>query len=465
MPLLLRLVRALWIFGTIFASYVFQWALVRVFRRFERDAEGREHEILPPWIVARRRRIDSRNAKRLLGGILKLRGVYIKLGQVLSIMGGFLPRVYGRELEQLQDQVPPTSWANVERAITTELKKHPDEIFASFDREPLAAASLGQVHRATTKDGVKVAVKILYPGIRDVIRVDMRVVRLAMRAYKLFFPFGGTERIYHSLVDLLRRETDYIHEGECMTRMRKNFEGDDTVAFPEVLSELTTDSVLTMTFMEGIKITKFEELDKLGVSRTEVATRLVQAFYKMLFLHRLFHADPHPGNFLVQPTDNPNEPKVVVLDFGAVSEAREELLDGMMDVLQGVFVEDSSLALKGIRQMGFVATEGNRELLERTVITYFQKLMKIRDRTPAALMRANPKDLEALVNPEVEREDLRELMKSFDYPEGWFYIERACVLMFWLCGQIDPELDTMQVGFPYVAPLLLKKQQEMTATL
>ncbi len=112
-----------------------------------------------------------------------------------------------------------------------------------------------------------------------------------------------------------------------------------------------------------------------------------------------------------------------------------------------------------------MAEEGNKELLERTVMTYFHKLLKIQDRTPAALMRAKQHELESLADPEIARREIRELMRSFQYPDGWFYAERASVMMFWLCGQIAPDLDTLQVGYPYLLPLILKRQQEMTADL
>jgi predicted unusual protein kinase regulating ubiquinone biosynthesis (AarF/ABC1/UbiB family) len=463
MALLVRLVRALWVFGLIFGGYFSQWLLVRMLRRFERDEHGKERERLPDWLRRRRKRLDSKNSKRLLRAMLRLRGVYIKLGQVLSIMGGFLPRVYGKELEQLQDSVPPQPYDHIAKTFERDFGKRPEQLYRDFQRVPLAAASLGQVHLAHLWDGTKVAVKVLYPGIRDIIAVDMRVIRLAMHVYQWFFPFGGITRVHDSLVDLLRRETDYEHEGRCMTRMAANFADDETILFPRVIDDLTTKDVLTMTFMEGFKITKFDEYDRHGIDREAVARKLVQCFYKQLLVDRFFHADPHPGNFLVQPGPSPDEPRIVVLDFGAISEVRDELVDGMIDILQGFLTEDSELALAGFRRMGFVGETGNKELLEKTVITYFQKLLKVKDRTAGALMRAKPQELERLADPEVERTELRELMKSFNYPEGWFYAERASVMMFWLVGQIAPDLDTLQVGFPYVMPLLLKRQSEAAA--
>src|SRR6185295_10780935 len=132
-----------------------------------------------------------------------LRGVFIKLGQVLSIMGGFLPRVYSKELESLQDQVPPHPFSDLEAALHGSFGKGSAELFAEIEREPVAAASLGQVHVARLKDGRKVAVKFLYPKIRGVIAVDMLVLRLAIRVYQRFLPVAKIERVHEQLVDML----------------------------------------------------------------------------------------------------------------------------------------------------------------------------------------------------------------------------------------------------------------------
>jgi ubiquinone biosynthesis protein len=466
--LFVRLVRSLFAFGVIFSSYLVHLALVRIFGRRFRDGETAsgprrfETRKVPRWLEDRRNRLDERNARRLLRAMLRLRGVFIKLGQVLSIMGGFLPRAYTKELEQLQDQVPPQPFSQLEAALRESFGKGPDELFRDIERVPVAAASLGQVHVAHLADGRKVAVKFLYPGIRSVIAVDMRVLSLAIAVYKRFVPVAKIERVHESLVDLLRRETDYLHEAACMERMRDNFAGDPGLAFPSAITELTTKDVLTMTFMEGFKINKLEALEEAGISRTEVATRLIQAFYKMLFADRFFHADPHPGNFLVEPLGE-GKFRLVVLDFGAISEAKDSLIDGLIDIMKGVFTKEDALVLKGFRDMGFIAEGGNDALLERTVKSYFGKLLKIQDRTPAALMRARPEALEKLADPEVERGELQELMRSVEYPEDWFYVERACVVMFWLAAQIDPTLDTLMAGFPYVMPLIAQRAQRPPA--
>ncbi|MDQ3033368.1 MAG: AarF/UbiB family protein [Myxococcota bacterium] len=470
MSLALRLVRALWIFGLIFWSYMSQLALTQLLGEVVRDASGRDAVRVPAWVRARRQRIDERNARRLYRGMVSLRGVFIKLGQILSITGGFLPRVYMKELEKLQDKVPPRAFTDIREVFIVSLGRTPEECFAKIDAAPLAAASLGQVHVAwmhpepNEEEGRKVAVKVLYPGIRDVIAVDMRVIRLAVEVYKWFVPVHGLERVHDALNDLLRRETNYLHEAESMERMAANFTQDKDILFPEVVHALTTRDVLTMTFMEGVKINQLDQLRAQGIDPTAVGTRLIEATYKMIFVDRFFHADPHPGNFLVQPGRTPRRPKLVVLDFGAVSEVRDELVDGMIEVIGGLLESDGARLLRGFYRMGFASRDANHELLEKTVYTYFEKLLRVKQRTPGALLRANVKELESLVDPEVARDELRELMRSVEYPEGWFYVERAAVLAFWLVGQIDPEIDAMQVGYPYVMPLLTEKRRRDAET-
>jgi predicted unusual protein kinase regulating ubiquinone biosynthesis (AarF/ABC1/UbiB family) len=463
MSLVVRFTRALIAFSLILADYLIQRGLTKLVapRRYD-AALGRRARKRPEWLKRRTERVDERNAQRTLDAMLALRGVYIKLGQVLSIMGGFLPRVYVKKLAVLQDKVPPHRFQEVEAVFKAEFGKLPSDCFREIEREPIAAASLGQVHVAYHHDGRKLAVKILYPGIREIIRTDMLVVRMAMRVYKWFVPVDSIENAYHSLVDLLRRETDYRHEADCMQRMAKNFAEDADILFPEVVQELSGRDVLSMTFMEGVKITDFEALERMQISRTAVATRLVQSFYKQIFVHRFFHADPHPGNFLVQKGPD-GKPLLVVLDFGAISEAKDELIEGLIDVVHGLFSEDSDKLIEGFGRMGFVAPGADRKMLEKITRTYFGKLMKIQDRSPQGLLAKRNEMRRDSINPALEIDDLRDLMRSVHYPDTWFFVERATVLLFWLTAAIDPALNAVQVGFPYVFPLLVERKLRAAA--
>lgn len=408
---------------------------------------------------ARWKKVHRRNAKRMYKGFVRLRGVYIKLGQILSIMGTFLPRAYAEELEGLQDEVPHRPYREVERAVIRAFGKPPTELFASFNKTPIAAASLGQVHEAETHDGHRVAVKVLYPNVATIIKIDLRVLGWAIRVYRHFVPIQQIEKVHHQLTDMLERETNLDNEAECLVRMSANFKDDPDVIFPELYPELSCDRVMTMSFMEGSKISRAEELAKMGLEATDVATKLVKVFYKQLFFDRFFHADPHPGNFFVQRGPE-GQARIVVLDLGSASEVSEGLVNGMLDILSGVMTGQDDLVVKGIETMGFVAEDGDKSLLDKAVRSYFEKLMSLDIKD---FSKISPDVAQKLADPEVKREELRELMKSVAYPDGWFFVERAVVILFGLSAQLAPTLNTVHVGFPYIMQVFAQRNAAKAA--
>lgn len=445
----IRLLRAIWAFGPIFASIMFQLGLEKVF------GEDRK------WVKRRWKGLHARNARRLTRGCIRLRGVFIKLGQILSIMGTFLPRVITRELEKLQDEVPPRPYRKIRKSFAAEIGKPPEEAFAEFHRDAIAAASLGQVHEARTHDGDRVAVKILYPDINSIIRVDLIVVRWAIKVYRRFIPIRQIMRVHDQLTDMLSRETNLEHEARCLERMAANFADDPDVLFPRVYPDTSGRTVLTMSFMEGVKISRREQLIELGLDPDEVAAKLVKIFYKQLFWDMFFHADPHPGNFFVQKGPQ-GQPRIVILDFGAATEVRENLVDGMLDVLGGVMTRDDAKVIRGIETMGFMSADGNRELLERTIRTYFEKLLnlQITDFSKIPIDQA-----QQFADPNLKKEELRELMKSVEFPLGWFFVERAVIILFGLVAQLAPTLNPVQIGFPYIVKFIADQQSRRSKQL
>lgn len=436
----IRLVRASRVFGMIFLSYLWGMSWSRLWpTRY--DTKDR-------W-----RKLHRRNARRMYRGFIGLRGVYIKLGQILSIMGTFLPRSYTEELEGLQDEVPAHNYRQMAKAFRQAIGQPPEQVFASFARTPIAAASLGQVHEARNAAGDRLAVKILYPRVAEIIRVDLRVLGWALKVYRTFVPVQQIEKVHAQLKDMLERETDLANEARCIERMANNFAGDPDVLFPTVYPEWSTRTVLTMGFMDGVKISKKDALATIGLDPYAVATKLTQVFYKQLFLDRFFHADPHPGNFFVQKGPE-GQVRIVVLDLGSASELEDSLADGMLDILQGLMTKNDDLVVKGIETMGFVAVGGDRDLLERTVRKYFEKLLNL---NITDFSRISPDVAQQFAEPDMKRDELRDLMKSIAYPDGWFYVERAAVIMFGLSSQLAPKLNTVQVGFPYVMKFLSER--------
>jgi len=428
-----RLARATRVVLLILGSYLLQRFLARV--------------LGPRRAAARWDRVHAANARRLYHACVSLRGVYIKLGQVLSVMGTFLPPAYIRALEGLQDQVPPHPFGDVDLAVRSALGASPHVLFARFDERPLAAASLGQVHRAVTHDGETVAVKVLYPDIETLMALDLRVLAWGVALARRLFPVAQLERVHQQLSEMLARETDLRHEARCLVRMGACFAADPTVHVPVPYPHLSAQRVLTMSFMEGTKISERAALDRLGLEPQAVARKLVEVFFKNLLFDGYFHADPHPGNFFVR-RGPAGEVHLVMLDLGSATPVEPTLVDGLMTLLGGFMAKDDTMVMRGVEAMGFVAPDGDRALLERTVRHYFERLLNLDITDFGHIGFEAAADL---ADPGLRRRELRALMRSIAYPEGWFYLERAAVILFGLSGQLAPQLNLAQVGFPFVA--------------
>jgi predicted unusual protein kinase regulating ubiquinone biosynthesis (AarF/ABC1/UbiB family) len=425
----LRALRALRLFWTIIGSY----ALVWVFSRWSSaHARSRRFE-----------RAHRKNAERLANGFMELRGVFIKTGQVLSVTGTFLPPAYGEALARLQDKVPARPFTEI--ASRLEEAFGPDALarFGSFEQTPVAAASLAQVHRATARDGRALAVKVLYPGIERLVRIDLGVLRSLLPVVRLLLPVSRVERVLEQLSAMLARETDYVHERQNMERLRVIFAGRSDVVVPEIDAARTQAGVLSMSFETGVKINDRDALASIGVEPEAVGRLLVGCYFTMLFQHRVFHADPHPGNFLVRPG-----PQLVILDYGAVEEVTERLQQGMKSVVMGVMTRNDDEILAGLERMGFVAEGGDRELLKRVGREYLSVLgsVKIQD-----FSKIDREQIEKLSGYEQMRGRLRQIMKSVEYPEGYFYVERTLALLFGLVGQLAPKLGLPGLAMPYAS--------------
>ena len=418
----------------------------------------------PEWLARSLARAHVRNARRAERAILELQGLFIKAGQVISVMTSFLPDEFRAGLEGLQDQVPPRPFGQIRARIEEDLGGPPDRIFAELEVTPIASASIAQVHRARLHDGTPVAVKVQHHDLERLVAADLRTIRRILHIVQAFLPVGGLEAFYNELRQMIEREMDFTEEALAIERIARNFEDDDRVRFPRVHHELSSKHVLTSEFMEGCKIGDVAAIDRMGVDRRELARHVVTTYCQMIFVDGEYHADPHPGNLLVQPDGS-----VVFLDFGAVATLSPGMRRGITDFLAGVIKRDTGKIVAALRQMGFIAHSPGSEQVSERVIEHFHR----RFQQEVRLESFNLQDIkfdpqlgfEGLMDLSRMDVGLRELTTAFHIPKEWVLLERTVLLLTGVCSMLDPKMNPTEVVRPYLEEFVLGKDRDWTELL
>lgn len=288
---------------------------------------------------------------------------FIKLGQILSSRPDLLPPDYQTELSKLQDAAPKVPKKVVEALLVGEFGKPIEDVFRSFDPEPLAAASIGQAHAATLRDGTEVVVKIRRPGVLEQVEEDLEILQNIAAAATLRWELAEQYDIVgvaQEFAQTLRAELDYIREGRSAERFAENFKDDPSVHIPEVFWEQTTSSVLTLERIRGIKIDDIPALDAAGIDRKAVAEQAARVILKMVFEDGFFHADPHPGNFFVE-----RQGRIGLIDFGMVGTIDQGTQEQLVELLVAVTGRDADRLVDVFWSLHVVQRRMNRELLRR----------------------------------------------------------------------------------------------------
>ncbi len=309
-----------------------------------------------------------RAANRILRLSLSMKGVMIKMCQVIATRSDMFPREVVEILKQCHDAVPPRPFPVVKAVVEGERGKPLDAVFAEFEREPVASASLAQVHRAKLHDGREVAVKVQYPDIEDVMRTDLANMRRVCRVYEYFDPQPlELLPLLTELTTHLGYELDFQREADSGERVRALFADDDHVKVPEVIREWSTKRVLVMEFVRGIKITERARLEAAGLEPAEVLQDLMGVYVRMILAAGFFQADPHPGNLLVTP-----EGRVVVLDFGLAKELPEGFGMGLFELMFSLMTFNETAMIRAFQELGFGSKTGQTDpflLIARRMIS------------------------------------------------------------------------------------------------
>ncbi|MDP2845412.1 MAG: AarF/ABC1/UbiB kinase family protein, partial [Candidatus Methanoperedens sp.] len=327
-------------------------------------------------------------AERLHLALEELGPTFIKFGQILSTRHDLIPEEYILELSKLQDTVEPFEYAEAKKVIEKEFGKNIEEIYQSFNPGQIAAASIGQVYRATLPGGEEVAVKVMRPGVEEIIETDLAILmslaRFAekhIKESKFFNPVGFVDEFSR----VIRHEIDYIHEAQNAERFYVNFAGSATVKIPKMYWKYTTKHVLTQKYSEGIKISDISQLEAIGLDKKKLTIDLANAYLKMIFEDGFYHADPHPGNILVS-----HEGIVIFLDFGMAGHIDPVLHENLANLMIAIRRNDIDFLIDALAEIGLVSDAGSESpmlkiKLEELLNKYYTLSTKFID--PTAFLR------------------------------------------------------------------------------
>ncbi|MDH4164632.1 MAG: AarF/ABC1/UbiB kinase family protein [Nitrospirota bacterium] len=398
----------------------------------------------------RLRHLHARNASMLREKMIEQRGVFIKIGQFLSSRVDLLPPEYTDELSKLQDQVPPAPYASIVKRVTEELGDM-ESVFSSFDPIPIASASLGQVHRACLRDGDCIVVKVQYPGIEEVIEADMRTIKAIMRILRVLYSRINLDVIYSEFSRIVMEELDYIQEGRTAESFARNFKDNPRIRIPIVYWPFTTKKVLTLEYLEGIKITDFARIDAEGIDRKEVARLLAEAYSQMFFLDGLFHGDPHPGNIFVIPG-----PEIILVDFGMVDRISQSKRRGLRQAFMAVVDRDALGVVRSLVDMGFIPL--TRDI--HPLVTFVERMLqKYRE---MSLTEFKAMDIDDIGDDILQA--LR-ISPSIQIPNDFILFGRVIGMLNGLGSQLDPGTNLIEIAAPFAKQFIRAEERIPGAVL
>jgi predicted unusual protein kinase regulating ubiquinone biosynthesis (AarF/ABC1/UbiB family) len=387
--------------------------------------------------------------------LLHLGPTFIKVGQFFSTRADLFPSEYVEELSKLQDQVPAFGYEQVAAIVQQELGKPIEQIYSYFDPTPLAAASLGQVHRAKLKSGEEVVVKVQRPGLVQLFTIDLEIGRGIAEFFQHHTPWGGAGRDWIGIYEECRRtlweEVDYLNEGRNADTFRRNFRDMPQIAVPKVYWRYTSPRLLTLEYLPGIKISDYEALSAAGLDRKALARLGAEAYLRQLLKDGFFHADPHPGNIAVKPDGT-----LIFYDFGMMGRLRPGIKEKLADMLAAVVAKNADQVVALLVELGVLVPTADLAPVRRSVQYLLDHFLdkpfssKLDEISVAAIS-----------------EDLYELAyeQPFRFPATFTFVLRALTTLEGLGKGLDPEFNFIEVAKPFAEELMNSSHPERETLL
>ncbi len=386
--------------------------------------------------LAQRRKIQ---AIWIRESLLELGPTFIKAGQLFSTRADLFSLEYVEELSKLQDKVPAFSFEQASAIIEEDLGKPITKLFAKFDPIPIAAASLGQVHKAQLYSGEEVAVKIQRSGLKQLFTIDLGILKQIARYFQNH-PKWGKNRdwlgIYEECSRILWEETDYIREGRNADTFRRSFREENWVKVPRVYWRYTAPRVLTLEYVPGIKISHYEALEAAGLDRSLLAKLGAKAYLHQLLNNGFFHADPHPGNIAVSP-----EGSLIFYDFGMMGQIKSNIREKLMETLFGIAQKNSNLVVDSLIDLGALVPTDDMTPVKRSIQYMLDNFMD------------KPFEEQSI---DSISEDLYEIAydQPFRFPATFTFVMRAFSTLEGVGKGLDPEFNFMEVAQPFAMQIM-----------
>ena len=407
---------------------------VRIWLRQRNDEEGDSAALVEA---------ERRFARRFVAVAVRFKGGLIKIGQVASLRVDVLPPEVSEELARLQDRVDPHPIAEVEAQIVHELGAPIASCFAEFEREPIASASLGQVHAARLADGRKVAVKVLYPGVERSVAIDLVAVRFGLWLFD-FLTVADLRTVYREVRESLLGEMDYEREGRAAEEVARNLAADPEVfarvRVPAIHWPTTRRRVLTMEFIDGVKINDRAALSARGCDSEEIAAWAVRAFLHMIFRDGFFHCDPHPGNLLVDA-----DGRIGIVDFGMNKRLSPKVMTMLRENLLATVTRDAKRYARAFLDAGMIDARDVPAVEDVARLTFDPQYFNLTPREVAGLDFA---EYLSRMRGQMKR------VRSFRLPDGIVMWGRALTLLMGLATELAPGIRPLEVVGPYVMRFL-----------
>ncbi len=396
-------------------------------------------ELVPPGRKKHQPLEREKAGQRLRLLLEDLGPTFVKIGQLLSVRPDLIPPDIIFELEKLQDRVPPFSYDEVREIFRKDFEKEIDEVFTRFEVQPVASASIGQVHLAYLEDGQKVAVKVQRPGARELIEADIDLLFFVANRVRERVGFIDVLGLTQEMADSLQRELDYRIEARHIDRFRHNFRDDALIKIPLVYWPYTSRRVLTMECIDGTKVSDLATPEKLGINTYDLAVHGARAFMKQVLEDGFFHGDLHPANILITP-----DGKIAYLDFGIVGRVSEEDRETIAQILMGIIRQDADLIVEKLADLGVKVSR--------------ERVPQMREELRDIIDHYYGRTLGEVQIDVIGREFLSLIYRhKIRIPKDYALLVKALVTIEGVAKKLYPQINILEVARPYVTQLIRQK--------